>query len=770
MSPRDAMLPRFSAPAADRRHDNSPPQPSRRLTLTELANRYGSDKGDEIRDRHGYTYVYDLIFGPSRDKPIVLLEIGLAIGGPETSAGRLERRVDSPSVAMWLEYFTEAQIVGFDISDFSHIRHERFSFVRGDAGDRDHLHRLSEAAPAFDIIIDDGSHASYHQQHCLKHLWPSLKSGGLYIIEDLHWQSPVYEAALPDVPRSADLFESAFRHERLFDSALFSSEELARLRTEVETFSIFRDVVAGVSVPKLLVLRKRGEGGAQSVRASSPLTSGAERSVRRELRSFDLFDTLIARRCVQPHAVFDLVEQRLGLTGFAALRIAAEAGIAHREYTLQDIYDAMALRWPDLTDRLSEARDLEIETEIENLFPIPENIAKVSPGDIVVSDMYLPADVVEVLVRSVAGLRDAGVYVSSHGKRRGTVWKALEEQFRITHHLGDNPDTDIVSPTKFGIPATLTRVAEMTAMEASVAGRGLPSLARAMREARLRSWHGEHDARQLQLLQVGVNLPMLLVAAVLVLRAARERDVSRILASGRDCYLWSHLLRFLQDEFAPGVQTEYFFTGRIPRSFPSVSYAGYVRHLLKGEKAFVLDICGTGWSLQRMCEQLDLTNVQPVLIQMIGDQSLRRRYEGWGPTRCSASLLTLLDSDRPFDNEIAELANPAPHPTVLDVALKDGQAAPLFADIQASREELRTNKIQDEAFLSSSCFFLGRPVLDELSRAPSDLLSATLEALYGSYDQFRDAFAGRIPEHRLQDAAVCRLLAEMGEKWRSRAA
>ena len=38
------------------------------------------------------------------------------------------------------------------------------------------------------MVLDDASHASHHQQITLATLFPFLKSGGMYIIEDLHWQ------------------------------------------------------------------------------------------------------------------------------------------------------------------------------------------------------------------------------------------------------------------------------------------------------------------------------------------------------------------------------------------------------------------------------------------------------------------------------------------------------------------------------------------------------------------------------------------------------
>ncbi|WP_241666935.1 class I SAM-dependent methyltransferase [Muricoccus nepalensis] len=747
-----------------------------RETLTELANSHGSDKGDRVRDRHGYTRLYDLLFGPQRDAPIAFLEIGLAVGGPETADGRVERRVASPSVAMWLDYFPQARIYGFDISDFSHIHHERFTFVRGDAGSADDLQRLAAAAPMLDVIIDDGSHASYHQQHCLKHLWPRLKPGGLYIVEDLHWQSPVFEASLPRVPLTAELFGSGFERGIFVDTPVFSRDELARLREETSACSVFRDLAGRVNTPKMLVLRKRpdlGAGAAAAQAGSLPVPATAVQEgegAPRRVRSFDLFDTLIARRCIHPRAVFAQLEQRLGLPGFAEHRVAAEASVAAEDYSLHDIYRALAHRLPEAAGRLEEAEGLEIELELENLFPIAEHVAEVSPGDIVVSDMYLPQEVINALVHSVAGLRDVSVFVSPHGKRRGTVWATLQDRFRIAEHLGDNPDTDIRSPAAFGIPARQTAVSVPTRLEEEVGALGFPRLAEGMREARLRGWQHDPVERELQVLQANVNTPMLLAASVLVLRAARQAGVSQILASGRDCYLWLHLLRFLQDEIAPGVRTEYFYTGRVPRSFPSASYAAYVRRLAGTERCFVLDVCGTGWSLQRLCEQLGLPNAQPLLIQKMKDRALRGRYEGWAPTTGTTPVLALLDPDRSYDNELVELANPAPHPTVLDVTWQDGKDVPVFGDMAASPRATRLRAVLDEAFLLSTAPLLSRAILDEVTAAPSARLAEVLGHLYGAYGQFGGALRQLAAEHRAEDAAICALLEHKGRSWMPAAA
>jgi len=224
------------------------------VNLTDLANKFGSDKGTKHGNPpHRYTFLYDLIFHELRERPLNFLELGLAVGGPELG-GPVDRTAAAPSVMMWLEYFPNAHVFGFDISDFSHIRNERFTFVRGDGGSSDDLERLAQAAPRYDVIIDDASHASYHQQLAFKTLFPRLAKDGLYIIEDLHWQSPFYESKLPRVPKSAEFFGNFFMNGLFVENDLLSRGFMMAAKERVHTFSAFPDFTRG-GATKMIVLR-----------------------------------------------------------------------------------------------------------------------------------------------------------------------------------------------------------------------------------------------------------------------------------------------------------------------------------------------------------------------------------------------------------------------------------------------------------------------------------------------------------------------------------
>lgn len=151
------------------------------MTLTDLANRYNSDKGDQVGCCHQYALLYQELFESIREQPISFLEIGL-------QREFCQEKPDCPSLRMWLDFFPEAEISGFDISDFSDVELPRAKIFQGDQSDPARLKEVAEETGPFDIIIDDGSHASAHQQITLGTLFPYLKPGGLFVIEDAHWQ------------------------------------------------------------------------------------------------------------------------------------------------------------------------------------------------------------------------------------------------------------------------------------------------------------------------------------------------------------------------------------------------------------------------------------------------------------------------------------------------------------------------------------------------------------------------------------------------------
>lgn len=163
--------------------------------LTQIANRWRTDKGSMYFSAHHYSRWYHQFFERFRNEPINLLELGLCrvdfnrrrLGNVGRESGS-ERFSTVPSLSMWSEYFTHARIFGFDIDDFSDASNDRITVLQGDVASKADLNRLVEAMGGkVDIVIDDASHLAHHQQIVMGVLFPRLRPGGIYVIEDLHW-------------------------------------------------------------------------------------------------------------------------------------------------------------------------------------------------------------------------------------------------------------------------------------------------------------------------------------------------------------------------------------------------------------------------------------------------------------------------------------------------------------------------------------------------------------------------------------------------------
>ncbi|MGB9592401.1 MAG: hypothetical protein ACPL1K_07775, partial [Candidatus Kryptoniota bacterium] len=169
------------------------PYKTKKWELERLANKFKSDKGNIYYNAHAYAPIYEHYFASIKEKPIRLVELGLLRHDIQARNPKGPYN-DAPSLFMWREYFTNpnTEIIGFDISDFSELNLPKgCKIIRGNAGNPKDLIFLAKSFDGgFDIVIDAASHASHQQQIALGNLFPFLKRGGYYIIEDLNYQPP----------------------------------------------------------------------------------------------------------------------------------------------------------------------------------------------------------------------------------------------------------------------------------------------------------------------------------------------------------------------------------------------------------------------------------------------------------------------------------------------------------------------------------------------------------------------------------------------------
>ena len=103
------------------------------------------------------------------------------------------------------------------------------------------------------------------------------------------------------------------------------------------------------------------------------------------MNSFDVFDTLLARRYFTSDPIWHHLSAEFNLPDFVQQRKAADTG--GRSY--EQIYDYLVDTNAIAADQRNVIATRELELEIETSFPIQKNIDRVKDGDILISDMYL---------------------------------------------------------------------------------------------------------------------------------------------------------------------------------------------------------------------------------------------------------------------------------------------------------------------------------------------------------------------------------------------
>jgi hypothetical protein len=149
-------------------------------TLSEISQLYPTDKDFT---HNYYNLVYENALNPIKNKVKLLCEIG--VGGIFDWGDKKIRPANSLKV--WRDYFTNANILGLDIVKYPEISDmDRISIDWLDQSKKDLIIEYSNKLNNYDIIIDDGSHNVYDQHITLAYFFKSLKSEGIYILEDLH--------------------------------------------------------------------------------------------------------------------------------------------------------------------------------------------------------------------------------------------------------------------------------------------------------------------------------------------------------------------------------------------------------------------------------------------------------------------------------------------------------------------------------------------------------------------------------------------------------
>ncbi len=226
------------------------------------------------------------------------------------------------------------------------------------------------------------------------------------------------------------------------------------------------------------------------------------------LYSFDIFDTLIARKCLDPEGIFYAVRDRmmasdLGfptylILNYPEVRAWCEANAREyyrktlalrdddrREITMDMIFARMKAVYDITAEQAQTLMDWELEAEYDNTIPCESEIGRVQDlldnGDavILVSDMYLPKEFLQkMLAKASPMLAELPLFLSSECGVQKTTRKLYLQaylsyntyNFKKWIHFGDNPLADGEKAKEMGIQPVLHSVPSLNDYERELTG------------------------------------------------------------------------------------------------------------------------------------------------------------------------------------------------------------------------------------------------------------------------------------------------------------
>ena len=178
--------------------------------------------------------------------------------------------------------------------------------------------------------------------------------------------------------------------------------------------------------------------------------------------SFDVFDTLIKRAVLQPNDVFEMVEERTGIKGFAEARIGVQKDFPR--LTLDEMYGWLKENCGYDDQTIETLRQTELQIEFDVILPrramadIFEYAKSRNKTIVLVSDMYLDLTFLRKILEKngIAGYQALIISNEFRVFKHEGLFEELREfrkNGKTILHIGDNHFSDYEAAQKYGLDA-----------------------------------------------------------------------------------------------------------------------------------------------------------------------------------------------------------------------------------------------------------------------------------------------------------------------------
>ncbi|SEA52092.1 haloacid dehalogenase superfamily, subfamily IA, variant 1 with third motif having Dx(3-4)D or Dx(3-4)E [Prevotella sp. tc2-28] len=363
--------------------------------------------------------------------------------------------------------------------------------------------------------------------------------------------------------------------------------------------------------------------------------------------SFDIFDTLLLRPFAEPQEVWKQIEEKEQAPGFTKARKAADAQTFKEaisrdgETTIETAYNLI----PQFKHLMQKEMNLEREVLRANpeMLNMWGELGEQGKRRIIVSDMYLPSDFIQSVLRENGFDGWDGFYLSRDydcRKSSGKLFEVMLQKEGVSPdnilHIGDNVISDVKMPESLGIHThyykkVIDRLYDVCPFVRHVNSKLAGVLAFGwhrfcLDHSNVTYWH------RLGFMMGGV---LGYIYVKWIVETAKHLGKDRLMFVARDGYVWKAICNAIY----PEVETEYFYAPRqtsiaILGAIGSDPWAikdrqNYIEQHLKGvdtdairreyrkyikqfnidEHTAMIDGCSSGFSAQRLVEDAVGRNV-----------------------------------------------------------------------------------------------------------------------------------------------------------------
>lgn len=359
------------------------------------------------------------------------------------------------------------------------------------------------------------------------------------------------------------------------------------------------------------------------------------------LYSFDIFDTLLLRPYINPQEVWRVLEEYESAKGFAKARKKAD-DLTYKQATREERETTIAEAYERMPNRFYQMMEKEMELERKVLRANPEmlemwrNVGKKGFRRVIVSDMYLPQNFLENVLKEKGFDGWDAFYLSSTYKARKTTGKLFQLMLQKEGvepsevlHIGDNEWSDVKVPQQMGIKTkhyrkVCERLFDIWPFMRYFNGRLAGTLAVGWHQF---CWEKDNLSYWHRLgFVMGGGLGYLYISWIV--KVAKERGLNHLMFVARDGYVWQKICNALY----PEIKTDYFYAPRLTsiavlgatgsdpvaiadrkqyleKHLQGVNpedtqqkYADYLQQFTIDEHTALVDGCSSGFSAQRLVE------------------------------------------------------------------------------------------------------------------------------------------------------------------------